>query len=314
MTAGVKLRDRRRPGHCWQDNELYDAFQPIIGPHAVLVYVHLTRDCYTGKVDYSIRDLADATGLSRMGVWRNLLVLEHVGILRLQKGRGSAASSCELLDLKDAAERLGGVYNRRQASFVFTDSLTAKLRLEVTELRKNMQKKPAKDDSVCVPQSDANVRKSVVVPIRESDTSVTLEGDLCHSDGGSHQYSEQDTILNTNPSPTPSLQEGAAVSAGPHIDDALEHVMRECGFTDPRLKKALRSPLLLWKSRNTGLAYDAARAMIEAWREYQQVAELLRIHWGPRKFFTQGHWLKPDSWPVDRVKSLRHSDARIGIR
>jgi DNA-binding MarR family transcriptional regulator len=305
--AGVKVRDKRRPGHCWQDNELYDAFQPIIGPHAVNVYVHLTRECYETTAEYSLRKLADATGISKSAVSRNLAVLEHVGMLRVQRGAGSAASSCELLDLKDSAERLGAIYNRRRSSFVFTDSMTAKLRAEITALRKQLQAKTAS-----VPQRDTNTEEKSCTPDSERDASVPLDGVLCPSAGGSHQYSEQDSILNTNPPPTPALPAGGALHHD-HVDDALELVCSECGFSDERLKKALRKPLTLWMRRNTGKAYDAAAAMIAAWRNYNQLAEFMRVQWGPRKFFTQGNWLKaPQSWPLDHAMLSRRREARVG--
>ena len=65
----VRLRDRRRPGHYWQDNELIDVFQPVIGALAVNVYVNLTRDVYGGetRVRYSVRKLAKATPDKRWG-------------------------------------------------------------------------------------------------------------------------------------------------------------------------------------------------------------------------------------------------------
>ena len=126
---GVRLRDKRRPGHCWQDNELYGVFQPIVGTQAVSVYVNLTRDCYgETRVSYTLRKLADAMSVSRAAVWRNLAVLESVGVLRLIRGKGSGESSCELCDLKDAAEALGGVYNSRRSSFILSEEKLVELR------------------------------------------------------------------------------------------------------------------------------------------------------------------------------------------
>lgn len=228
--AGVKVRDKRRPGHCWQDNELYDAWQPIVGPHAVNVYVNLTRDAYASTIEYSVRKLADATGISKSAVWRNLKVMEHVGMLRLETGAGSAGSVCELLDLKEAAEKLGAVYNRQRASFLFTDMAVARLRAGVTEMRRRMQEKQPKPEPVemdphvvmgpemidpffrCVPDRDTNSEEKAAEEKNlcpsSRDTSVPLEGGLCPFDGGSQQKCEQNTIHNTNPPPTPALPAG----------------------------------------------------------------------------------------------------------
>jgi hypothetical protein len=162
----VKLRDKRRPGHCWQDNELYDVFQPIVGAQAVSVYVNLTRDCYgETRVSYTLRKLADAMSVSRAAVWRNLAVLESVGVLRLIRGKGSGESSCELCDLKDAAEALGGVYNSRRSSFVLPEEKLAELRARVASVRESMQgKRQPEAVPVCVSQRDANSEESLAAP------------------------------------------------------------------------------------------------------------------------------------------------------
>lgn len=162
----VKLRDKRRPGNCWQDNELYDVFQPIVGAQAVSVYVNLTRDCYgETRVSYTLRKLAEAMSVSRAAVWRNLAVLESVGVLRLIRGKGSGESSCELCDLKDAAEALGGVYNSRRSSFLLPEEKLVELRARVAKVRESMQgKKQSATVPVCVSQRDANSEESLAAP------------------------------------------------------------------------------------------------------------------------------------------------------
>jgi hypothetical protein len=92
----------------------------------------------------------------------------------------------------------------------------------------------------------------------------------------------------------------AALTQHDHADDALERVAHELGITAPRVIKALRDPLVLWKKQNDGTAYDAAAAMIHAWRDYQNQSHLRSCYpWNPRTFFTHGHWLHPESWPTD---------------
>jgi hypothetical protein len=181
----VKLRDKRRPGHCWQDNELYDVFQPIVGTQAVSVYVNLTRDCYGETVvNYTLRKLAETMGVSRAAVWRNLAVLQSVGVLRLVKAKGSGHSSCELCDLKDAAEALGGVYRSRRSSFVLSAEKITELRARVAAVRESMQgKKSAPTVPISVSQRDA--KDEQILPVPESrrdangfrrDASVSLLG------------------------------------------------------------------------------------------------------------------------------------------
>ena len=141
-------------------------FQPIVGADAVSVYVNLTRHCYgETRVSYTLRKLADAMGVSRAAVWRNLAVLENVGVLRLIRGKGSGESICELCDLKDAAEALGGVYNYRRSSFVLPEEKLAELRARVAAVRVSMQgKKQSAGVPVCVSQRDANTEESLAAP------------------------------------------------------------------------------------------------------------------------------------------------------
>ena len=124
----VKLRDQRKPGHCWQDNELYDAFGPVIGPNAVIVYTHMTRQCYGTEIRSSSRDLARDSGLSKDTVLRAMRAMERIGMLRAV-GRGSrSVVEYHLVDLKELAESHGGVYDRRRVSYVFSEAQTAALK------------------------------------------------------------------------------------------------------------------------------------------------------------------------------------------
>ena len=135
MTAGngnqsaLEAPRRGKPGGrwCWQDNETYDVFQPIIGPHAVALYGNLSRMSRDGKISYSVRSLAKITGQSPSTVDRQLKVLEHVGMVRTYPRGGNRESACELLDLKDRIASWGSKDDQKNA----IDRLT----LEVKSLR-----------------------------------------------------------------------------------------------------------------------------------------------------------------------------------
>jgi hypothetical protein len=139
----VKLRDRRKPGHCWQDNELYDAFGPIIGPNAVLVYVQMTRECWGGEtlVSASSRELAEACGLSRDTVWRALKVMERVGMTRLAGGGDRRAGEYQLVDLKELAIALGAHFDVERRSYLLSAATAVSLRLAVKEVLTKVQRK-----------------------------------------------------------------------------------------------------------------------------------------------------------------------------
>ena len=311
----VRVRDKRKPGHCWQDNELYDAWQPIIGPHAVNIYVNLTRNSYSSTIEYSVRRLADATGISRTAVWRNLRVMEHVGMLRLQRGSGSSTSTCELLDLKEAAEKLGAVYNRRQASFVFTDGKLASLRMEVVQLRKSMQSKsPESASSHTVSQRDTNSAEQKILCPSKRDACVPPERRLCLSDGGAQQKCEKNTIHKTNPPlPLPLQGRGDASHAtdSPLVSEA-ERVMRECGWTDSRLLAVIATALKARCDEGDITVLEAGDLMIGNWREYVELGKFLRFVWSPRKWIAHGHWLNWKLWPLDQSRLERCREARVG--
>jgi DNA-binding transcriptional ArsR family regulator len=77
VCSAIPTRGKPHGDFAWQDNELYEVFQPLIGPHAVSVYATLTRRAYPGqKIRYSVRDLAAKTGQSPATVSRSLEILE----------------------------------------------------------------------------------------------------------------------------------------------------------------------------------------------------------------------------------------------
>lgn len=125
----VKLRDQRKPGHCWQDNELYDAFGPVIGPNAVLVYVQMTRNCWGTEIRSSSRDLARDSGLSKDTVLRSMRAMERVGMLRSVGAGCRRVAEYNLVDLKELAQHHGGIFDRRRVSYVFSEGLTAALKV-----------------------------------------------------------------------------------------------------------------------------------------------------------------------------------------
>jgi DNA-binding transcriptional regulator YhcF (GntR family) len=111
-----EFMDARRPGFCWQDNELYDVYQPIIGAHGVVLYANLSRKAHGDECSYSLRILAAETGLDVVTIQRLLAMLATIGMVRMTSGVcGSVDGTLDLVDLKDLAEAHGAqpVQNRR---------------------------------------------------------------------------------------------------------------------------------------------------------------------------------------------------------
>ena len=137
----IPARGRPRGNFCWQQNELYDLFQPIIGATAHLIYTHLTRKAFDAKFRCSVRELARRTGLSHSTVSRALAVLESVGLLRVRAGGGNRASEIELVDLESLARRLGATHNKRTGMFGFPEETVDHLRAVVAKTQQKLQGK-----------------------------------------------------------------------------------------------------------------------------------------------------------------------------
>src|SRR4051794_17679734 len=104
---GIPVRTQPSKGFLCLDNEASEIFQPIIGPAAFAVYANLLRNAFNGsEVSYALRHVAVETSLSRTTVWRELRVLEHIGMVRLRAGGGNRDSICQFFDLKELAKSL----------------------------------------------------------------------------------------------------------------------------------------------------------------------------------------------------------------
>jgi len=123
-------------GWCWQDNELYTVFQPIVGACVVAIYSTLTAMSFGNpSVQYSVRILAKSTHLSATTVLRALELAECVGMMRLRKASGSQKSTCELVDLKKLAQGLGAVYKPKAASFMLPKEAVERLQADISNLK-----------------------------------------------------------------------------------------------------------------------------------------------------------------------------------
>lgn len=178
----VKLRDTRKPGHCWQDNELYDCFQPVIGPLAVGVYARITRECFGATVTVSLRELAELTGLSKSAVQRAMAVLELVGMVTARRGAAKRSPEYDLADLKELAIGYGSEFDAKRCSYVLREAARERLRAEVAALEKRMQGKPCREPRG-VPQGDTEGRPDGVVGVPQRDSGVPQEGQWCPSEG-----------------------------------------------------------------------------------------------------------------------------------
>jgi hypothetical protein len=327
-TEQIGLRDRRKPGHCWQDNELYDAYQPVIGSLPVLVYVQATRHCYGSMAKFSLRSMAESSGISKDTVRRALLIMQEIGMLRACGGAPGRAAEYELVDLKDLAAHLGAQYDRRRASYVFPEAIVAELRAKVEKVLGKTQGK-----TVSVRDSSHSVKRKATVSQRDSlfvekaaekadpgvsprDAAVSLGAKTVSPEGRPYISNTQNNKT-TSPLPLPASGKGKDTGI-PNRDtqllEAAHAVCAEVGIAEPRREKEIRRAIALYCDRERMSPAEVAAAMIAAWREYREAREDMRFPWGARKFIIGGHWADPRSWPRDRWEQPRGPDARVGMR
>lgn len=135
------------------------------------------------------------------------------------------------------------------------------------------------------------------------------------------QERELQLQLETTP-PNPLVAEGetaqtnsASVSdAARAMEDALDQVMRNCGFTAKRLRKKLHAVVMQRVELGQEPAAVAA-AMAEAWKSYSSQDTMLRVKANASRFFEEGLWLNSRSWHWDNEmirERRRAAEARAG--
>lgn len=87
MADSFSVRDQRKPGHHWADNEVIDDFGKIIGVYGYSIYMFLCR--YAGNRDgrccKTQGEIAEAFSISRDTVFRSVLKLQECQLIRLEK-------------------------------------------------------------------------------------------------------------------------------------------------------------------------------------------------------------------------------------
>lgn len=305
----------RKPGHSWQDNELYDVFQPLIGPHGVSLYCNLSRRAYGEVLEYSLRELGDKTGMSRMTVARTMAVMEHLGMVRVRIGRGSAAGEFALVDLKDLAEALGARPIQNGKSHLLDAEALTRLRAECAAVRARLDGRGAERTlDGCVPQGDTKDcgKPSVCVPQRDTSAAVVCQNEgVCVPPEGHATFSVSRPKQKTNTPPLPLPPAGGGRGdSDARLDHEAGRVAQACGATARGVARAIRAQMAM----RGGDPEELAVRMIAAWEEYSRIGdELLRFTWGARRFFGEGHWANAALWPIDKDRRELARGARVGF-
>lgn len=307
----VRLRDTRKAGYCWQDNELYDVFQPIIGAYGVNVYVHLTRHAAGTAVSVSLRELAGAAGIGKDTVRRALLGMELVGMIR----RG-AAGAFELVDLKELAAYYGGSYDFRRRSYVISAEKTDELRDQVRMVQAETQ---GKKTGMYVSQRDESVSERDSARDAQRDTDAPPERQKCLAERHATSYMNTKTKTKANTPLPPSQARGGCARDDVDEDAGLvDAVICALGVADPREERRLRAVLLTVVTQERAVGASGLRGeelqemLVEAWNDYCRACPELRWTCLPRKFFASGLWRRPETWPY-RERPAASREATVGM-
>ena len=141
LDLGLPARGRPRGNFCWQQNEFYDLFQPVVSATCSVVYAQLTRRAFESKFRCSARALAEKTCLSHAAVWRAFTVLECLGLLRVTGRGGNRASEITLVDLEALAKALGASRDRRTGEYAFSQRTRELLLEKATAIERRLQGK-----------------------------------------------------------------------------------------------------------------------------------------------------------------------------
>lgn len=344
----VRLRDQRKPGHGWFDNEIFDVFGDELGHTGISVYVTLTRLCYGTSVKMSLREMGAQARMNKDTLSRALRTVIALGLVIERKGATpQSASTYELVDVKELAQK-------------YLREAVESEKLAVEEKRRSFASSVSQRDTspmptlveLLSPRAGSGSAAPSVVQSRDCLTGRQIGGDV-EIGGGETGVSQsegrfetevslqqdtfnktQDTRLTTTPQPplhggvpgssreasraarsAPGDANGVACGSCAAADAAVAKVMRECNLSNARLARVIRAQLELARSqRNAPVEeWDAsAMRMVGRIRLYRADTELLRFTVGMRKFLEDGLWLNVDAWPYDQKLLDRMRNARIG--
>lgn len=118
-----------------------------------------------------------------------------------------------------------------------------------------------------------------------------------------------ETKANETP-PNPLVTEGGSATSAA-IDRALAQLANGLAITDKRVKRKLREAIALEADKGESPP-TVALAMMAAWREQGKHSDLLKVNYGPVKFFCLGIWKNQNQWHWDESALRLAREARMG--
>ncbi len=94
---------------------------------------------------------------------------------------------------------------------------------------------------------------------------------------------------------------------------AAQWVAERCGITQTGFRKAVRGALQAKAERSGWGIATAAELAVTRYEKYCAMTSEMRFQWGPVKFFSGGHWLRPETWPVNQEAMRLSREAGVGM-
>lgn len=328
----VSLRDRRKPGHGWFDNEIYDVFGDELRQDGISVYMTLARLCYGVSVTMSLREMSGHARMSKDTFGRNLKRVIALGLVIERKGMSpQSASTYELVDVKElAAQYLRDAVRKSEAkgqsvSPRDTRSTVTLVQLISGRAANDVQDVVLEDAAKCLTvRQEASEVVSVPVPgdkkICVADSATLLSQNDPHfatevSQAMRHPHRQDTRHKTQDNTPLPPSQAmgecGATESLG--VRDAVQRVMDACHWSDRKLRRALQKAMSDYRRKPGALEFEQiADKMSCAWAEFLRVAHLMRYRVGEENFILRGLWVSDSAWPYDERRLADYHRAGVG--
>lgn len=287
---------------------VFEAGPEDLGQHSVMLAMADNADDY-GVAWPGIDLLARKSRLSERQVTRVLAALEADGWLTIQRRVRGIRRRCSEYRLNLARLRSGVSSAADGGPESRTDTVS------VGEEKRKAKKGTytPRPDTVSVGEKE-DAKEVDELTLEPSRTDITLVQVVQNQIDQLHN--RQGTTINTNTTPLPPVPGGDASNAlgtsegtkSTGNGEGLEmcaaiRVLRECGIADDRAVKRIAKAIGIWAAehgdRELSLAVrieDTAKEMVAAWRNYVEWGAFLRFRYGPKKFFTEGHWANAETW------------------
>lgn len=81
---------------------------------------------------------------------------------------------------------------------------------------------------------------------------------------------------------------------------AAKRVCVECNLADDRTERAVLRAIRNFARRSDAEPEHVAEMMIGAYGEWAGMGAMLRYRWKPARFFSDGHWINAETWPLQQ--------------